>query len=74
MDDRTMDELPPMPDLGLTMEQDLRLERIRRELPSASRAELEEMTLEFVKMTLILQNNLSQVFKWAVSGKTEQAD
>lgn len=74
MDDRTMDELPPMPDLGLTMEQDLRLERIRRELPSASRAELEEMTVEFVKMTLILQNNLSQVFKWAVSGKTEQAD
>ena len=74
MDDRTMDELPPMPDLGLTMEQDLRLERIRRELPSASRAELEEMTVELVKMTLILQNNLSQVFKWAVSGKTEQAD
>jgi len=74
MDDRTMDELPPMPDLGLTMEQDLRLERIRRELPGTSRAELEEMTVEFVKMTLILQNNLSQVFKWAVSGKTEQAD
>ena len=74
MDDRTIDEIPPMPDLGLTMEQDLRLERIRRELPSASRAELEEMTVEFVKMTLILQNNLSQVFKWAVSGKTEQAD
>jgi hypothetical protein len=74
MDDRTMDELPPMPDLGLTMEQDLRLERSRRELPGTSRAELEEMTVEFVKMTLILQNNLSQVFKWAVSGKTEQAD
>lgn len=69
-----MDELPPMPDLGLTMEQDLRLERIRRELPSASRAELEEMTVEFVKMTLILQNNLSQVFKWAASGKTKQTN
>jgi len=74
MDNRTMDELPPMPDLGLTIEQDLRLERMRRELPSTSRAELEKMAIEFVKMTLILQNNLSQVFKWAASGKTKQAD
>lgn len=64
-----MDELPPMPNLELSIEQKLRLERIRRELPTAERKELEKMTMEFVKMTLILQNNLSQVFKWAASAK-----
>lgn len=64
-----MDELPPMPNLELSIEQQLRLERIRRELPAAERKELEEMTIQFVKMTLILQNNLSQVFKWANSAK-----
>ena len=64
-----MDELPPMPNLELSIEQQLRLERIRRELPEVKRKELEEMTMQFVKMTLILQNNLSQVFKWATSAK-----
>ncbi len=64
-----MDELPPMPNLELSIEQQLRLERIRRELPEVKRKELEEMTMQFVKMTLILQNNLSQVFKWANSAK-----
>lgn len=64
-----MDELPPVPNLELSIEQKLRLERIRRELPTAERKELEKMTMEFVKMTLILQNNLSQVFKWAASAK-----
>lgn len=60
-----MDELPPMPNLNLSVEQELRVERIRRELPNASREDLEKMTYEIVKMNLILQNNLSQVFKWA---------
>lgn len=60
-----MDELPPMPNLNLSVEQQLRVERIRRELPNASREDLEKMTYEIVKMNLILQNNLSQVFKWA---------
>ena len=64
-----MDELPPMPNLELSIEQQLRLERIRRELPEVKRKELEEMTMQFVKMTLILQNNLNQVFKWANSAK-----
>ena len=60
-----MDELPPMPKLNLSIEQDLRMERIKRELPNASREDLEKMTYEFAKMNLILQNNLVQVFKWA---------
>ena len=60
-----MDELPPMPNLNLSIEQDLRMERIKRELPNASREDLEKMTYEFAKMNLILQNNLVQVFKWA---------
>ena len=66
-----MDELPPMPNLELSIEQQLRLERIRRELPEVERKELEEMTMQFVKMTLILQNNLTQVFKWANSAKNQ---
>jgi len=64
-----MDELPPMPNLNLSVEQELRVERIRRELPNASREDLEKMTYEIVKMNLILQNNLSQVFKWAHDAK-----
>ena len=64
-----MDELPPMPNLNLSVEQQLRVERIRRELPNASREQLEKMTFEIVKMNLILQNNLSQVFKWAHDAK-----
>ena len=64
-----MDELPPMPNLNLSVEQQLRVERIRRELPNASREDLEKMTYEIVKMNLILQNNLSQVFKWAHDAK-----
>jgi hypothetical protein len=71
MDDRTMDELPPMPNLELSVEQQLRVERIRRELPAADRKELEEMTMQFVKMNLILQNNLSQVFSWANGAKNK---
>lgn len=66
-----MDELPPMPNLNLSVEQQLRVERIRRELPNASREELEKMTFEIVKMNLILQNNLSQVFKWAHDAKAK---
>jgi len=71
MDDRAMDELPPMPNLELSVEQQLRVERIRRELPAADRKELEEMTMQFVKMNLILQNNLSQVFSWANGAKNK---
>lgn len=66
-----MDELPPMPNLNLSLEQSLRVERIRRELPNASRDDLEKMTYEFVKMNMILQNNLSQVFKWARDAKDQ---
>jgi len=66
-----MDELPPMPNLELSVEQQLRVERIRRELPAADRKELEEMTMQFVKMNLILQNNLSQVFSWANGAKNK---
>ena len=64
-----MDERPPMPNLNLSIEQDLRMERIKRELPNASREDLEKMTYEFAKMNLILQNNLVQVFKWAHDAK-----
>jgi hypothetical protein len=64
-----MDELPPMPNLNLSIEQDLRMERIRRDIPNASREDLEKMTYEFAKMNLILQNNLVQVFKWAHDAK-----
>jgi hypothetical protein len=66
-----MDELPPMPNLNLSLEQSLRVERIRREIPNASREDLEKMTLELTRMNLILQNNLSQVFKWAHDAKAE---
>ena len=66
-----MDELPPMPNLNLSLEQSLRVERIRRELPNASSDDLEKMTLELTRMNLILQNNLSQVFKWAHDAKAE---
>jgi len=65
-----MDELPPMPNLNLSVEQELRVERIKRELPNASREDLEKMVNEFVRMNLILQNNLSQVFKWAHDAKS----
>ena len=64
-----MDELPPMPNLNLSIEQDLRMERIRRDIPNASREDLEKMTYEFAKINLILQNNLVQVFKWAHDAK-----
>jgi hypothetical protein len=55
------------------MEQQLRLERIRRELNEVKRADLEELLLNYIRMTFILQNNLSQVFKWA-SGKKQKSD
>lgn len=66
-----MDELPPMPNLNLSIEQELRMERIKRDLPNASRKDLEEFALQFAKMNLILQNNLSQVFKWAHDAKSK---
>jgi len=59
-----------MPNLNLSIEQDLRMERIRRDIPNASREDLEKMTYEFAKMNLILQNNLVQVFKWAHDAKS----
>ena len=60
-----MDSMPPMPKLELSIEQQLRLEQMRRDIPNASRKDLEKMLYQFIRMNLILQNNLSQVFKWA---------
>jgi hypothetical protein len=60
-----MDELPPLPSFDLSVEQQLRVERMRRDIPNASRQDLEEMLYQFIKMNIVLQNNLSQVFKWA---------
>jgi translation initiation factor 2 beta subunit (eIF-2beta)/eIF-5 len=62
-----MDSMPPMPKLELSIEQQLRLEQMRRDIPNASREDLEKMLYQFIRMNLILQNNLSQVFKWASS-------
>jgi hypothetical protein len=70
MEDYEVD-VPPAPLLELSMEQQLRLERMKRELPDVSREELQELALEFVKMTLVLQNNLSHVIKWAGRAKKE---
>lgn len=64
-----MDELPPMPNLNLSIEQQLRVEQMRRDIPNASREDLEKMLYQFIKMNIILQNNLSQVFKWAHNAK-----
>ncbi len=69
-----MDELPPMPCFELSLEQQLRLERVKRDIPNASREDLEKMLFEFLKMTVILQNNLSQMFKWAVNVKNKQTN
>jgi hypothetical protein len=63
-----------MPNLNLTLEQELRAERMKRELPNASRKDLEDMLYSFIKMNFILQNNLSQVFKWAHDAKAQQTD
>lgn len=60
-----MDELPPMPNLNLSIEQQLRVERMKRDIPNAKREDLEKYLLHFIQMNLILQNNLNQVFKWA---------
>jgi translation initiation factor 2 beta subunit (eIF-2beta)/eIF-5 len=65
-----MDSMPPMPKLELSIEQQLRLEQMRRDIPNASRKDLEKMLYQFIRMNLILQNNLSQVFKWASGQKT----
>jgi hypothetical protein len=73
MEDYEVD-VPPAPLLELSMEQQLRLERMKRELPDVSREELQELALEFVKMTLVLQNNLSHVIKWAGRAKKEPTD
>jgi hypothetical protein len=66
-------DMPPVVCLTPTMEQQLRLERVRRELDDVKRADLEELLLNYIRMTFILQNNLSQVFKWA-SGKKQKSD
>jgi len=47
---------------------------MRRDIPNASRDDLEKMLYEFIKMNMILQNNLSQVFKWASNAKDFKAD
>lgn len=67
-------DVPPAPLLELSMEQQLRLERMKRELPDVPREELQELALEFVKMTLVLQNNLSHVIKWAGRAKKKPTD
>ena len=71
-----MDELPPMPNLNLSIEQQLRVERMKRDIPNAKREDLEKYLLHFIQMNLILQNNLSQVFKWASksNAKSQQSD
>lgn len=38
---------------------------MKRDIPNADRKDLEKYLLHFIQMNLILQNNLSQVFKWA---------
>ena len=73
MEDYEVD-VPPAPILELSMEQQLRLERMKRELPDVPREELQELALEFVKMTLVLQNNLSHVIKWAGRAKKKPTD
>jgi hypothetical protein len=73
MEDYEVD-VPPAPLLELSMEQQLRLERMKRELPDVPREELQELALEFVKMTLVLQNNLSHVIKWAGRAKKKPTD
>ena len=73
MEDYEVD-VPPAPLLELSMEQQLRLERMKRELPDVPREELQEIALEFVRMTLVLQNNLSHVIKWAGRAKTKPTD
>ena len=73
MEDYEVD-VPPAPLLELSMEQQLRLERMKRELPDVPREELQELALEFVKMTLVLQNILSHVIKWAGRAKKEPTD
>jgi len=67
-------DVPPAPLLELSMEQQLRLERMKRELPDVPREELQEIALEFVRMTLVLQNNLSHVIKWAGRAKKKPTD
>jgi hypothetical protein len=71
-----MDELPPLPSFDLSIEQQLRVEQMRRDIPNASRQDLEEMLYQFIKMNIVLQNNLSQVFKWASksNAKSQQSD
>lgn len=73
MEDYEVD-VPPAPLLELSMEQQLRLERMKRELPDVPREELQQLALEFVKMTLVLQNNLSHVIKWAGRAKKKPTD
>ena len=58
-------DLPPRPKVELTLEQQFRVASIERELPTVSKETLQDLLIAYVKMNLLLQNNLSQVFKWA---------
>lgn len=58
-------DLPPWPKVELTLEQQFRIAAIERELPTISKETLGGLLIAYVTMNLLLQNNLSQVFKWA---------
>jgi hypothetical protein len=67
-------DLPPWPKVELTLEQEFRVAAIERELPSISKETIADLLISYVKMNLLLQNNLSQVFKWAQdNGKKGQS-
>ena len=65
-------DLPPWPKVELTLEQQFRVASIERELPTVSKETLGDLLIAYVKMNLLLQNNLSQVFKWAQSNGTSR--
>jgi hypothetical protein len=68
-------DLPPWPKVELTLEQQFRVAAIERDLPTVSKETLQDLLIAYVKMNLLLQNNLSQVFKWAHSnGTAKQTD
>ncbi len=47
---------------------------MKRDIPNTDRKDLEKYLLHFIQMNLILQNNLSQVFKWAHNAKDFKTD
>jgi hypothetical protein len=68
-------DLPPWPKVELTLEQQFRVAAIERDLPTVSKETLQNLLIAYVKMNLLLQNNLSQVFKWAHNnGTAKQTD